>query len=308
VFYSNFKDDYSPINKSANLKEYINYVFTGTYFKVTFNSAAKVIIQMFITNIILIAALFYLWKQKQFDWFKHKGPFVWLVGIIITGVVLYTGFHFIFDSVQFWSNWYLAVIGIIYAISISIISTTRFRMISYVLIIAQLIVHFPVKEYSVIDSDTYNKAQNTFSNEKNANVAVVLKPGNFQSVFDKNTEVYQPFTFIHCINPSYYATNIAPQLISISENTKYAEIEKSHIEFTPFVLFMNALKKENKFVNHTAAQLAFMQKNKINYIASDYDLNELFGDSVAKQFRFILKQNDISLFKRTSELQIKNPN
>lgn len=297
IFYSKFKDDYSPINKSANLKEYIGYIFTGNYLKVTFNSTAKVIIQMLITNSVLIALLFYLWKRGELEVVKYKTAFIWLVGIISSGVLLYTGFHFIFDSVQFWSNWYLAVIGIIYAISIYLISTTRLKIVSYIFIATQIFVHLPVKEYDLIDKETFQKAQSVFENEKNANVAVILKPENFQSVFDKNTEVYQPFTFIHFINPAYYATNIAPYLIPVSDNVKYAEIERSHINFTPFVLYVNELKKSGEFKDYTSAQISFMQKNKIKYLVSDYQLSQLFGDSIANNYQLILKQNEKVLYK-----------
>lgn len=298
AFYVVFKDNLSPLNKAVALSKYTGYIMSGAYFKTAFNSFAKVVLQMLITNGVLILAWLLLWYKKDQTLTNLRQPLMGLVALIVCGSFTYAVFHFIPDSVQFWSNLYLVTITLLNVTILYVLSQGPLKAFAAVYMASHLVLHHPVIESELVSEEIYARSETAFKQEARPYVAVALSAENYKTVFNKNTEIYPPFTFMSLINAKYYCTNISTYLIPFSENAMLAQIESAAISNSPFEVFVRELKNKNSFVDYPTAQTQFLDAHQIKYLACDVAPEQIVNAELASQFTLVFTHKGISLYKR----------
>lgn len=298
LFYYVFRDNNSPSNKSVYQINFIQYIFSFDFLKTMLNSGGKAIIQMLFTNSILIILIIIILKRNYFNDTVIKHVLFSLVALILLSAIIYSVFHFITDSVQFWTNIYIAVIPIVNLIVVCVLLMKQQKLFTALFLLLQLVLNMPEKQYETIDKKSFEISMEELKDKPELKAAVFLRPKNYVTVFQKNTELYPPFPFISLINPSYYATNVGTHQIPLSQNPKLREIENRSISSTPFELYVKKSKNEGAFIDHVTLQTNFIKEHKINYIISDTTLSSILTIDEVSKYTSLFEHNGYTLYKR----------
>ncbi len=163
------------------------------------------------------------------------------------------------DSVQLWFNIYLPVFSLlIFLALIFAIRDKRFwvKSLGWILILANIFLHFPFKKNYSIANDQQKKILDKIQSSNNNQFAFIKAPVEYNSIFAKNVSFGIIGGYFSYFNESY-----APICINSTEIAILSEWENNFIKAAPFTKWAN---HQNEPLEKL--QLAFIKQNNIRFV------------------------------------------
>ena len=184
------------------------------------------------------------------------------------------------DSVQLWFNIYLPIFSLlIFLALIFAIRDKRFwvKSLGWILILANIFLHFPFKKKYSIANDQQKKILNKIQSYNNNQFAFIKAPVEYNSIFAKNVS----FGIIGGYF-SYFNESFAPICINSTEISILSEWENDFVKAAPFTKWTN---QQNAPLENL--QLAFIKQHNIRFVLV----------STKADIPNLIKQNAVTLLK-----------
>jgi len=237
-----------------------------SYYRTTINIIVKMTIQ-----VIIISLPFIILFALNFSRIKHlRKMFIFLIIMYISSLLVWAILWPMHDSVQLYSNIFYPTLNIVLFVSLMIIILTiKKRTISIGILTSLIVVTAFCR--SIRNNDFSMPIENKVSLNSKISISkprfVYLKESEDykNTYFEKQERVFLGglYSLINSYDP-IVLTCISNHKIPISN-----EAERIFVNRSPFLLFVNELKKDNQFSTYDRAQIEFIKAHDINYILSN---------------------------------------
>jgi hypothetical protein len=163
------------------------------------------------------------------------------------------------DSVQLWFNLYVPVFSLlIFLALIFAINDTRFwvKSLGWILILANIILHFPFEEKYSMANDQQKQIINKIQTNNKNRIGFIKAPFEYNTIFEKNVSCGIIGGYL-----SYFNESFAPICINTPEIVILSEWENSFVKAAPFTKWAS---RQNEPLEKL--QLAFIKQNNIQFV------------------------------------------
>jgi hypothetical protein len=258
--------NHSPLSKVSifsisGCKSFINIIIGGSF-------------QYFILMpfLILIGGFFFFYRKKKAirDTFQvvEKDFFGVFITLFISGLLAWgLLYKTTLESVQFFSNLFIPLAAIFITIVLMYCMKGIFNWVSWGLIALMLLINvYHSSSPSLFDKREW-KFLSIFSENADSKWVNFRNLSEFNSIFNKNSIVYQPLEVLAYKFPRYSNASLNTVNIPINGVGDYVSDENKLVMNSPFYKFKISNEAENSFLGIEPAQLEFIKENKIKYIS-----------------------------------------
>lgn len=249
--------------------------FGVSYFKTAFNCFAGQIIKITLSNLFIILIWAYLYYKKNVN-NKINTIIIYLIVVNISGILSYSMFHFIVDSIQFWVVVYIPSVAIITTLIFYNLYSTNKK--TFLLIGLFVIAYFYHNIYfgpfrplnrsnKIINTNFAEAVYNQYELNKNKKIICLSGANDFKSIFHKNIDMILPVPYLRIYFPQYNPVSLSSFDVPIDTSTLMLEkAEREIVYHTVFYKYVQKLKNNNSFVSISESQLRFIKEYNVGYI------------------------------------------
>lgn len=254
-------------NNTIHVKSSL-FDFNLIYFKTVFNCIAGQTIKIILSNIIYILLGFVILKHIRK--LAITNLIIFLLLLNFCGLLAYSIFHKMIDSVQLWVLFYFPTFGILSILILYFLLELK-NIISKVVIGGLIIICiYQVNVFAHNKAYDFQITQNVLNEIKKSrkkNIVSLSGKEDFQTIFSKNIDIFQPMSnmklFIHNYNPISLSSFVIP----LSKSNPIIErTEEEIIKSSTFYIYVQRQKEKNTFTNIENSQIQFIKDIQAGFI------------------------------------------